>query len=135
MGLSKKEIIQAVWNKIKGILGTNDISKIGDGTVTGAISSMNSNLNNQYVQGGIAKTENINGYFRSKHVTFPKAYTSTPTVVATVLNYQNNAIDVSITTLVKNASTTGVDVYIGRFDGGLDNQEYEISWIAIGSIN
>lgn len=99
------------------------------------ISSINSNLNNQYVQGGIAKTENINGYFRSKHVTFPKAYTSTPTVVATVLNYQNNAIDVSITTLVKNASTTGVDVYIGRFDGGLDNQEYEISWIAIGSIN
>lgn len=43
MGLSKKEIIQAVWSKIKGILGTNDISEIGDGTVTGAISSINSN--------------------------------------------------------------------------------------------
>lgn len=46
MGLSKKEIIQAVWSKIKGILGTNDISEIGDGTVTGAISSINSNLEN-----------------------------------------------------------------------------------------
>ena len=92
-------------------------------------------MNNQYVQGGIAKTENMNGYFRSKHVTFPKAYTSTPTVVATVLNYLNNAIDASVTTLVKNASTTGVDVYVARSAGGLDSQGYDISWIAIGSIN
>ena len=95
----------------------------------------NSNLNKQYVQGGIAKTENLNGYFRYKRVTFPKAYTSTPTVVATVLNYQNNAIDASITTLIKNVSTTGVEVYVAKSDGGLDSQGYDISWIAIGSIN
>lgn len=100
-----------------------------------AIDSLNSNLNNQYVQGGIAQTQNLNGYFRSKHVTFTRAYTSTPTVVATVLNYQNNVADASITTLVKNASKTGVDVYVAKSDGGLENQGYEISWIAIGSIN
>ena len=51
MGLSKKEIIQAVWSKIKGILGTNDISEIGDGTVTGAISSINSNITLKTLEG------------------------------------------------------------------------------------
>ena len=91
-------------------------------------------MNKQYVQGGIAKTENLNGYFRCKRVTFPKAYTSTPTVVATVLNYENNVIDASITTLVANVTNTYVDVYVARSAGGLDNQGYDISWIAIGSI-
>lgn len=42
-GLTKKEMVAAIWKKFKGIIGTKDISKIGDGTVTGAISELNSN--------------------------------------------------------------------------------------------
>ena len=124
--------------QLKDTSVTGDLTITNDGTtinVKDEIDALNSNLNKQYVQGGIAKTENMNGYFRSKHVTFPKSYTSTPIVVATALNYQNNVIDASITTLVKNASKTGVDVYVAKPDGGLENQGYDVSWIAIGSIN
>ena len=48
-GLTKKEMVAAIWKKFKGIIGTKDISKIGDGTVTGAISELNSNLNYKYI--------------------------------------------------------------------------------------
>lgn len=41
--LTRKEIIQAVWNKFRGIIGNKDISGIGDGTVTGAIAGLNGN--------------------------------------------------------------------------------------------
>ena len=39
--------MEELQNKYNDILGSQDISKIGDGTVTGAISSINSNLDNQ----------------------------------------------------------------------------------------
>lgn len=39
--LTRKQIIQAVWNKFKAIIGNKDISGIGDGTVTGAIAGLN----------------------------------------------------------------------------------------------
>lgn len=44
--LTRKEIIRAVWNKFRGIIGNKDISGIGDGTVTGAIAGLNGNINN-----------------------------------------------------------------------------------------
>lgn len=43
-GLTKKEMVAAIWKKFKGIIGTKDISGMGDGTVTGAITELNSNL-------------------------------------------------------------------------------------------
>lgn len=41
--LTRKQIIQAVWNKFKAIIGNHDISGIGDGTVTGALAGLNGN--------------------------------------------------------------------------------------------
>lgn len=39
--LTRKQVIQAVWNKFKAIIGNKDISGIGDGTVTGALVGLN----------------------------------------------------------------------------------------------
>lgn len=41
--LTRKQVIQAVWNKFKAIIGNKDISGIGDGTVTGALVGLNGN--------------------------------------------------------------------------------------------
>lgn len=43
--LTRKQVIQAVWNKFKAIIGNKDISGIGDGTVTGALVGLNGNMN------------------------------------------------------------------------------------------
>lgn len=43
--LTRKQVIQAVWNKFKAIIGNKDISGIGDGTVKGAIAGLNGNIN------------------------------------------------------------------------------------------
>ncbi len=45
--LTRKQVIQAVWNKFKAIIGNKDISGIGDGTVTGALVGLNGNLTNE----------------------------------------------------------------------------------------
>ena len=42
--LTRKQIIQAVWNKFKAIIGNHDISGMGDGTVTGALAGLNGNI-------------------------------------------------------------------------------------------
>lgn len=42
--LTRKEIIQAIWNKVMGKIGHANISGIGDGTVSGAIASLNSKI-------------------------------------------------------------------------------------------
>lgn len=42
--LTRKQVIQAVWNKFKAIIGNKDISGIGDGTVTGAIAGLNGKI-------------------------------------------------------------------------------------------
>ena len=52
--LTRKQIIQAVWNKFKAIIGNHDISGIGDGTVTGALAGLNGKLTIQtYTADGI----------------------------------------------------------------------------------
>ena len=45
--LTRKQVIQAVWNKFKAIIGNKDISGIGDGTVTGALVGLNGNINDK----------------------------------------------------------------------------------------
>lgn len=42
--LTLKQAIAAVWQKFMGVIGYEDISGIGDGTVTGAIAGLNGNL-------------------------------------------------------------------------------------------
>lgn len=96
---------------------------------------LNSNLKKNYVQGGIANTSSLNGYFRSVHITFPTRYKATPNVVATVMNYQNSAIDARLCTLVKNMSTTGADIYVADQSGEIGGMGYQVQWIAVGEID
>lgn len=49
--LTRKQVIQAVWNKFKAIIGNKDISGIGDGTVTGALVGLNGNMKMKVKQG------------------------------------------------------------------------------------
>lgn len=99
------------------------------------ITALNSNLKKQYVQSGRASTQNVNGYFRQAQIAFPKAYKTVPHVVATILNYQTNAIDVRLGCSVKDISTTGCKVFVMDPEGNITGQGYEITWIAVGEIN
>lgn len=98
---------------------------------------MNSNLKKHYTQGGLIATSNVNNYFRSAHVTFATPYkTGTkPNVVATVRNYSNTAIDARLTTLFKNESATGVDLFVAEPQGEIGSLGYEVSWMAVGEID
>lgn len=101
------------------------------------IDTLNSNLKKHYTQGGLITTSNVNNYFRSAHVTFETPYkTGTkPNVVATVRNYGNTAIDARLTTLFKNESATGVDLFVADPQGEIGGLGYEISWMAVGEID
>lgn len=124
-------------NKHTTLLGDTDISSIEDGTVTGAIAGLNGKIKHQFVQGGLIATSNVNNYFRSAHVTFETPYkTGTkPNVVATARNYGNTAIDARLTTLYKNESATGVDLFVADPQGEIGGLGYEISWMAVGEID
>lgn len=104
-------------------------------TLDDKITALNSNLKKQYVQSGRASTQNVNGYFRQAQIAFPKAYKTVPHVVATILNYQTNAIDVRLGCSVKDISTTGCKVFVMDPEGNITGQGYEITWIAVGEIN
>lgn len=101
------------------------------------INTLNSNLKKHYTQGGLITTSNVNNYFRSAHVTFETPYkTGTkPNVVATVRNYSNTAIDARLTTLFKNESATGVDLFVADPQGEIGGLGYEVSWMAVGEID
>ena len=135
--LTLKQAIAAVWQKFMGVIGYEDISGIGDGTVKGAIAGLNGNIKHQFIQGGLIGTNNVNDYFRSAHVTFETPYkTGTkPNVVATARNYGNTAIDARLTTLYKNESATGVDLFVADPQGEIGGLVYEISWMAVGEID
>ena len=87
------------------------------------------------MQGGMANTQNANGYFRYCNITFPTKYKTTPNFVAVVMNYQSTAIDARLCTLVKNITTTGAQVFVADSQGQIGNQGYQIQWIAVGEIN
>lgn len=55
--LTRKQVIQAVWNKFKAIIGNKDISGIGDGTVTGALVGLNGNYAEYNYGGGVCQNE------------------------------------------------------------------------------
>lgn len=99
------------------------------------INELNSKLKKQYVQSGRATTQNVNGYFRVAPINFPQAYKTIPNVVATLLNYQTNAIDVRLGCSVKDITKTGCNVYVMDPEGNIVGQGYEITWIAAGEIN
>lgn len=91
-------------------------------------------MNKQYVQGGTALTQNLNGYFRQANVTFPVQYkaVTTPNVCITVRNYQNTAIDARLVTLVKDVSNTGFSAFVADNQGEIGEMGYEVEWISVG---
>ena len=116
--LTRKQIIQAVWNKFKAIIGNKDISGIGDGTVKGAIAGLNGNLTNkiQYreIQVEIGNGNNLpEGGFSSGAVDVSTEFPSAKKVVSiggrrSGTQYVCNATIENNTTLYCNASSTGV---------------------------
>ena len=133
--LTLKQTVASVWQKFMEIVGHESIKGIGDGTLTGAITELNSNLKKNYVQGGVETTRNLNGYFRFVHVVYPIKYKTVPKIAAMVVNNQNTATDARVTTLIKNVSNTGVDVFVGDPEGAIDTYNYQVQWIAVGEID
>lgn len=126
------QIIALIKTKLN--IGNTSLDGIGDGTLTGAITELNSNLKKNYVQGGVETTRNLNGYFRSVHVVYPIKYKTVPNIAATVVNNRNTAADARLTTLIKNVSNTGADVFVGDPEGAIDTYNYQVQWIAVGEI-
>lgn len=135
--------VQEKIGTVKGRIATKDNLKLVTEAnylaeakaVKDLFDELNSNLKKQYVQSGRASTQNVNGYFRQAQIAFPKAYKTVPHVVATLLNYQTNAIDVRLGCSVKDISTTGCKVFVMDPEGNITGQGYEITWVAVGEIN
>lgn len=84
---------------------------------------------------GIALTDNVNGYYRIKNVTFSKKFSSTP-IVFTSFNIPSGyeSIDTSVTLGVNNITTSGCRIVVANQKGGIDARTYSVTWIAIGKI-
>lgn len=81
---------------------------------------------------GWTSTTYLSGYFRRGVVTFPVTYTNPPIVVTTDWIYNQDDIDVRVTTSIRQYSTTGCHVWAKDPGGGLANRNVDINWIAIG---
>lgn len=98
---------------------------------------MNSNLKKQYNQRGVVATDNINGYIRTGHVTFPIPYKegTYPGISLAIENYQNTATDVRLTALYKHITNTEFDVYVCDHEGQIAGAAYNVMWMAVGEID
>lgn len=114
--LTLKQAIAAVWQKFMGVIGYEDISSIGDGTVTGALVGLNGKITNkiQYreieVEIGTSLPE---GGHSSGAVDVSDEYPSAKKVVAiggrrSGTTYVCNATVENNTTLYCTASSAGV---------------------------
>lgn len=114
--LTLKQAIAAVWQKFMGVIGYEDISGIGDGTVKGAIAGLNGNITNkiQYreiqVEIGTSLPE---GGHSSGAVDVSTEYPSAKKVVAiggrrSGTTYVCNATVENNTTMYCTASSAGV---------------------------
>ena len=73
--LTRKQVIQAVWNKFKAIIGNKDISGIGDGTVTGAIAGLNGKLKTQSFTASVILPGKGDGSVNMGSLNIPTGYT------------------------------------------------------------
>lgn len=106
-----------------------------------AVLFLNSNLGEyykkQYNQRGVVITDNLNGYFRFKHVTFQIPYKKNtyPSISLVPENNANTNADSRITVLYKRVSNTGFDLYVADSEGQIANIAYPVMWMAIGEID
>ena len=73
--LTRKQVIQAVWNKFKAIIGNKDISGIGDGTVTGALVGLNGKLKTQSFTAPVILPGKGDGSVNMGSLNIPTGYT------------------------------------------------------------
>lgn len=104
-----------------GKMGSTDISAIGDGTITGALSTLNSKIMN--VQSGRVQTAGT-GKWASFSITFKQPYTSTPLITIT-----NMTPFSSENTMVTNVTLTGFVLGIYAPTTSFD---YQVRWQAVG---
>ena len=133
--LTSGETLKSMLNKISRmftnvryilrLLGNTDISsenvKIGDGTITGALSTLNSKIMN--VQSGRVQTAGT-GKWASFSITFKQPYTSTPLITIT-----NMTPFSSENTMVTNVTLTGFVLGIYAPTTSFD---YQVRWQAVG---
>lgn len=108
-------------------LGTTDISAIGDGTVTGAISGLNTDISQiPVIQAGVIMVATINNGAVDYTVTFPKAFSNVPIITLTPVHATWNPAKVKI----KSKDVLGFtgNIYVENGSG-----TYGINWIAVGA--
>lgn len=126
--LSSGETVKSIFNKIStmfknirylfNMLGTTDISSIGGGTVTGAISALNTRIYSMRYTGTVTT-----GYFE---VPWPSGFSATNSNVVVVPYYNNGG---SGYTVVPQFLAGRIICYIrtpGPSDVPTDNTEYSI---------
>lgn len=109
------------------VLGTTDISTIGDGTVTGAVSTLNSSLNGL----PIIKTGTMTLTGEANYVTFYEPFPSGhfPNVVACYNEGQNESISGNPVVLkICKVTLNGFTIALSTYDGS----KRKVTWIAIG---
>ena len=102
-------------------------------SATSRISALENYKKTYSILTGIVLTDNVNGYYRIKNVTFSTKFSSTPIVFAT-LNIPTGyaSIDTSVTLGVNNITTSGCRIVVANQKGGIDSRTYTVTWIAIG---
>lgn len=126
-GLTIKVLFNRISTMIKNVrwlyskLGTTDISSIGGGTVTGAISSLNSNL----PQAGYGAIADATATEKRVQITFPRAFSSAPRVVVSLYNSSYNR-RLHVTSI----TATGF-IVVGALLSGSSSAAIEFEWIAI----
>lgn len=109
---------------LKDDIGSTDISTVGDGTITGAISTLNSNCQKiPFIQSG--KTGSVgNGGWSTYQVTFGQKFTAIPLVsITNVTPFSTENVYVS--------SITKTGAVINIYTPGT-SFDYQVRWQAIG---
>lgn len=110
------------------MLGTTDISTIGDGTVTGAISTQNANFKKILCGHASVASVSANGY-ADIDVTFRATYSSTPVAVASIRSTGVVSNFKDITLSCYNETTSGFKIRI--YNGTSSTLNLSANWIAV----
>lgn len=127
----KTEINENIEN-INTQIGNTDISNIGTGTITNAISTINTDLNGIRIV-AYANTTPVNMFASSaalvRDVTFPFEMENTNYIVLATLETIKGGVTVSVTNKTTSGFRLRVDAASGTFTNG-DN--CNVAWIMFG---
>lgn len=139
---------RGIQNNLTSTSTTDSLSAAQGKALNDKITALNSNLtptsvtSGEYISlsGGLkicwkqsCSTSNVNGYFRQAQITFPVAFSGSPTVIANIISgWGNSAVEARATCKVVSVSKTGATIYIGDSAGQLASVNGMVSYIAIG---